>query len=68
MAKLVRYEPEDLKKQRAVIEQRHTEKELRDIEAMRELTGTEYEDRTELERIAFLLGERGTLSKEAENE
>ena len=55
--KIVRYQREDLEKQRRVIEQRHTAKELRDIEAMRELTGSEYADLTELERIGFLLGD-----------
>lgn len=57
MATIQRYERGDLERNRDEIRRRHTLQDLRDISLMRDLTGEEYRDMVELQRIEFLLGD-----------
>ena len=57
MATIHRYERGELEVSRDEIQQRHTLQDLRDIALMRDLTGEEYQDLVELQRISFLLGD-----------
>lgn len=57
MATIQRYERRELERNRDEIERRHTLQDLRDIALMRDLTGEEYQDMVELQRIEFLLGD-----------